>query len=130
MQAINLKQIEQISSSAFSSCKDLKSVQLGTYLKKINKRAFGMYSLLSGINLGKIKKIGEKAFSGCSSLEKVDLESVETLEQDAFKGCIGLKEVILPKDEKKAEEIKNLILSQVGANVGKNINFINDSGKN
>lgn len=84
-----------------------------------------MYSLLSGINLGKIKKIGEKAFNGCSSLEKVDLESVETLEQDAFKGCIGLKEVTLPKNEEKATEIKNLILKQVG----KNINFINYSGE-
>ena len=37
LQAINLKQIEQISFSAFSSCKDLKSVQLGTYLKKLTK---------------------------------------------------------------------------------------------
>ena len=128
LQEINLKHIEQMGSSAFSRCEKLKSVQLGTYLTKINKETFKGCSSLSEINLGKIKKIGEKAFNGCSSLEKVDLESVETLEQDAFKDCTSLNKVVLPNEN--AAKIKEDIISQTGKSAGdgenKTIQFIND----
>ena len=127
LQDANLEQIEQVGYGAFSSCKQLTSVQLGNSFTKINKQTFLFCSSLSKINLGKINKIGQEAFCGCSSLTEVDLTSVETLEKDAFKGCTSLSKVVLPN--KNAKKIKEAILNQVGKDQGKNIQFINDPDK-
>ena len=128
LKTVDLKHIEQISSYAFNRCGQLTSVQLGTYLTKINKKTFSMCPLLSKINLGNIEKIGQEAFYGCSSLTEVNLENVKTLEQDAFKGCTSLNTVVLPN--KNAKEIEEAIINQTGKSAGNGddgtIKFIND----
>lgn len=109
---VNLENIATIGENVFGNCKLIKNVNL----KNINHIGDSMFSnceLLTKINLENIVTIGKDAFEGCKSLKSVNLKNVTAIGENAFKNCVNLEKVVLPKNNKnKAEEIKEVILSQ------------------
>lgn len=124
--------ISEISSYAFSNCKNIEKIYTSKCLKKIAKVAFNHSNvreikLQEGIEIieseafnnciklneiiipESIKILGEYVFGGCQNLMKVVLpNSLDTLPNNLFSGrwnwnpCIRLKEVVLP------EKLKNI----------------------
>ena len=104
----------------------LRKVDLNK-INEISGMVFYNHKLLKDIDLKNVKCIRRDAFRGCTALETINLSSIQTIEQDAFKGCTGIKKVILPKDETKAKEIKNIICKQTGKTAGDENNNNNNT---
>lgn len=87
----------KIGSSAFASCKNLKSMDF-SHIKTISASAFA-YTGLESVNFGKIagSSLGERAFYRCHSLESVTLsEGVKKIPKYCFSECENLKTVSMP----------------------------------
>lgn len=115
----------EIGISAFKSCPNLTTVELGTGVTSIGKIAFNGCTALTNANIGS-GAIGESAFDGCTSLANVTLgngvtsigrnaflrckaltsmdigSSVRTIESYAFSGCEALKEVTISAAQVKS----------------------------
>ena len=88
----------EICDGAFSGCKQLYSVEIGSNVKEIGEYAFyDCDSLSSVIVPGNVKIVDCSAFSGCDNLEKIDLLfGVEIIYDSCFSGCEKLSEINLP----------------------------------
>ena len=96
--SINLPLLTTISgSSAFSSCYSLTSINLPTLTTISGYNAFyGCYSLTS-INLPLLTTIsGSSAFSSCSSLTSINLPALTRISGSAFSNCNSLTSINLP----------------------------------
>lgn len=64
--------VETIGANAFTNCKKLYSVAIGTGVKRIEKSAFSGCVELTSVNIRNTEYLGDMAFYGCSKLEWFD----------------------------------------------------------
>lgn len=74
---------------------NLKIVDIGDGVEKIEKGAFQCCESLSSVSFGKnIKEIGCGAFQFCGALDStIDLPNVVSIDDDAFESCIHIKNI-------------------------------------
>lgn len=92
------KTVETIDKSAFSTCLQLKSVNIasGSALKVIKDSAFSGCSKLEYINLpDTLDSIGSGAFSLCENLKSVSIKNIKTLEPYVFSNT-GITSISIP----------------------------------
>ena len=85
----------QIAEKAFSGCKNLTSVTIGSGVTRIGDYAFYGCSGLTSVTIpDSVTSIGEWVFSDCSGLTSVTIgNSVTSIGTSAFSGCYRLVEV-------------------------------------
>lgn len=96
LSTINLDQIEEIGSNAFSNCKSLAGTITLTNLKNLGSAAFYYCDSISSIEMPILTKIGSGAFNGASSLTSVIVPNVKSLGSRAFQNCSKLESIDLP----------------------------------
>ena len=81
---------------AFSDCKNVTTVTLGSNVKTINPHAFFDCGVRY-INLARVEYIGENAFDFCNNLTEITLSSeLKHVGRSAFYNCMSLKKFITP----------------------------------
>ncbi len=91
--------VTAIGESAFFSCQGLTSVNVGNFVRSIEKNAFALCSNLTSITIpnNTVTSIGDAAFDRCSGLTSVTIpNSVTTIGDGSFAGCSGLTSVTIP----------------------------------
>ncbi|MGN0154497.1 MAG: leucine-rich repeat protein [Lachnospiraceae bacterium] len=103
---VNYK-VTSISRNAFSGCKILKKVVIGSEIKEIPAGCFNGCKKLTNVTIGSnVTKIGDKAFYKCTALKKITIpKNVITIGKQAFYGAKALKTIT----------IKSKVLSKVGS---------------
>ena len=85
----------EIGDSAFKSCPNLTTVELGNGVTSVGDNAFSKCTALTSINIGDgVTSIGKNAFNGCSSLSEVTISAAQ-IGYQAFKSAYALKKVTL-----------------------------------
>lgn len=85
----------EIGISAFNSCPNLTTVELGTGVTSVGDNAFSKCTALKSINIGDgVTSIGSGAFNGCTRLTEAVIQS-GTIGEGAFSGCTSLANVTL-----------------------------------
>ena len=85
----------EIGTSAFNSCPNLNTVELGDGVTSIGTNAFLRCTALTSINIGDgVSSIGKNAFNGCTALTEAVIQS-GTIGEGAFSGCTSLANVTL-----------------------------------
>lgn len=100
LEFVNLPNVEQIGSSVFYGCDNLKKLYLNK-LSVINKpRQFAGLSNLSDIIVdnAEILSTATEAFLNCSSLKNIQLKCNSLIPQSAFKNCHSLNDIIINTD--------------------------------
>lgn len=100
LEFVNLPNVEQIGSSVFYGCNNLKKLYLNK-LSVINKpRQFANLSNLSDIIVdnAEILSTATEAFLNCSSLKNIQLKCNSLIPQSAFKNCYSLNGIIINTD--------------------------------
>ena len=92
--SVNLSSLEVLEDQAFVNCKKLTTVILGENLKNIPYMAFSSCDNLKSINLENVETIGYAAFSE-TDLVRVDLSRVQSVGDYAFTYCELLETVVL-----------------------------------
>lgn len=102
--------VEEIGTSSFESCKDLKSICVPPSVKKIDSWVFSACESLTNVTMFEgLLTIGNYCFNGCSSLESIRIPStVEFIGENAFKDCSSLKEIYIAKGKKYEYLPKNV----------------------
>ena len=95
--------VRGIGESAFSDCKNLKSVVIGNGVEVIEPYAFKECSNLeSAIIHGCVNEIRSSAFSSCQNLKSIVIENgVVEIGYDAFKDCANLESINIPGSVKE-----------------------------
>ncbi len=90
--------VTSIGSGAFSSRKNLTSVNIGQNITTIGESAFLYCSLLPSVSLpAGLKSIGNSAFAYCTSLSSVSLPAgLKSVGNYAFSYCTSLSSVVIP----------------------------------
>lgn len=90
--------LSKISSSAFSNCKSLKSIDIPSSVTYIDSYAFSGCSSLKSVTLPEtLTTLRAHAFGYCTSLETLTIpSSITTLSDYLFEYCSNLKAVNLP----------------------------------
>ena len=101
-QTIDGYPVTTICEDAFNACKSLKSVTLGSNIKKIEHRAFYACSSLTSIDIpNNVTSIGNSAFYNCYNLKTVTIgSSVTNIDNYAFYNCQSLSSLSLGKKVK------------------------------
>ena len=69
-------QVTAIEENAFSGCRKLKSVTIGSNVTRIGNNAFKNCKSLTKVTIpAKVNKIGTRAFSGCTKLKTITIKS-------------------------------------------------------
>ena len=91
-----------ICSSAFSSAKNLESIDFGK-VETIENGAFSSCNSLEKVSIGNsVKYIGDSAFSSCSKLKELTVgDGVEEIGDTAFYFCNALESIIIGNSLKK-----------------------------
>lgn len=85
----------EIGISAFNSCPNLTTVELGTGVTSVGDNAFSKCTALKSINIGDgVTSIGNNAFNGCTALTNANIGS-GAIGESAFNGCTILANVTL-----------------------------------
>ena len=85
----------EIGISAFNSCPNLTTVELGTGVTSVGDNAFSKCTALKSINIGDgVTSIGKNAFNGCTALTNANIGS-GAIGESAFNGCTILANVTL-----------------------------------
>lgn len=85
----------EIGISAFNSCPNLTTVELGTGVTSVGDNAFSKCTALKSINIGDGgTSIGRYAFNGCTALTNANIGS-GAIGESAFNGCTILANVTL-----------------------------------
>lgn len=90
--------VTEIGWEAFSSCRNLKYIDMPKSVIKIDSQAFERCSSLINIEFSEsITEIGMEAFRNCSSLTSIRLPNNTIIIDDfAFANCLNLTDVTLP----------------------------------
>lgn len=99
--------VTAIAANALKGNKKVTSVNIGSNVEKIGKKAFANCTKLKTVTVSgnKLKTIGQSAFSGDKNLKAVNLKKVKTLKtvgKSAFKGVSKKITVRVPKNKKAA----------------------------
>lgn len=99
--------VTAIAANALKGNKKVTSVNIGSNVEKIGKKAFANCTKLKTVtvNGNKLKTIGQSAFLGDKKLKTVNLKKVKTLKtvgKSAFKGVSKKITVKVPKNKKAA----------------------------
>lgn len=85
----------EIGISAFNSCPNLTTVELGTGVTSVGDNAFSKCTALKSINIGDgVTSIGKNAFNGCTALTNANIGS-GAIGESAFNDCTILANVTL-----------------------------------
>ena len=85
----------EIGISAFNSCPNLTTVELGNSVTSVGDNAFSKCTALTSVNIGDgVTSIGKNAFNGCTALTNANIGS-GAIGESAFKGCTSLDNVTL-----------------------------------
>lgn len=85
----------EIGISAFNSCPNLTTVELGTGVTSVGDNAFSKCTALKSINIGDgVTSIGKNAFNGCTALTNANIGS-GAIGANAFQDCSRLANVTL-----------------------------------
>ena len=85
--------VEEIGTSCFSSCHNLKTVSIAADITEIPRWAFNCcYELSDIIFPYTVTSIGELAFNECTSLKAFNFDNITNIDNRAFR-CSGLTEV-------------------------------------
>ena len=92
--------VTAISTKAFNGYKKLKTVTIGSNVKKIGSKAFYGCTALTKVTIGKnVTSIGSKAFCKCKKLKSINIPSkVKTIGSYAFYGCTSLTKATIGKN--------------------------------
>lgn len=90
--------MEYLPNGIFSTCRELKYINLPSNLKAIPSSAFEDCWVLKNISIPEtVKAIGDNAFAGCQSLKELQLpENLEELGRQCFRQCYELKHLEIP----------------------------------
>ena len=83
---------------AFSGCKDLASISIGTGITEIPYNCFSGCNALTSVDLPEhVTSIGGGAYSYCNGLVSITLpSSIQAVGASAFANCSNLEEVVIP----------------------------------
>lgn len=85
----------EIGISAFNSCPNLTTVELGNGVTSVGDNAFFKCTALTSVNIGDgVTSIGKNAFNGCTALTNANIGS-GAIGESAFNGCTSLANVTL-----------------------------------
>ena len=85
----------EIGISAFNSCPNLTTVELGNGVTSVGDNAFSKCTALKSINIGDcVTSIGKSAFNGCTALTNANIGS-GAIGDSAFSNCTNLTTVTL-----------------------------------
>ena len=85
----------EIGISAFNSCPNLTTVELGNGVTSVGDNAFSKCTALTSVNIGDgVTSIGKNAFNGCTALTNANIGS-GAIGESAFNGCTRLANVTL-----------------------------------
>lgn len=85
----------EIGISAFNSCPNLTTVELGNSVTSVGDNAFFKCTALTSVNIGDgVTSIGKNAFNGCTALTNANIGS-GAIGANAFQDCSGLASVTL-----------------------------------
>lgn len=85
----------EIGISAFNSCPNLTTVELGNGVTSVGDNAFSKCTALTSVNIGDgVTSIGKNAFNGCTALTNANIGS-GAIGESAFNGCTSLVNVTL-----------------------------------
>lgn len=85
----------EIGISAFNSCPNLTTVELGSGVTSVGDNAFSKCTALKSINIGDgVTSIGKNAFNGCTALTNANIGS-GAIGANAFQDCSRLANVTL-----------------------------------
>ena len=85
----------EIGISAFNSCPNLTTVELGNSVTSFGDNAFSKCTALTSVNIGDgVTSIGKNAFNGCTALTNANIGS-GAIGESAFNGCTSLANVTL-----------------------------------
>ena len=88
----------EIGISAFNSCPNLTTVELGNSVTSVGDNAFSKCTALTSVNIGDgVTSIGKNAFNGCTALTNANIGS-GAIGESAFNGCTSLANVTLGND--------------------------------
>lgn len=105
VQAVSAPGVEYIGERAFGQCKQLKSVQLNSWLKGIGEYAFYMCESLMNIKID-AKVLPQYLFYGCKSLRNIAIgKGVEELGLYSLSYCDALKRVRIPGSVRKIGQV-------------------------
>jgi hypothetical protein len=95
--------ITVIKPQVFMNNKNLKDVEFGNGIVKIDSRAFSGCRSLVDLRLpSSLRLIGDSAFQNCSSIKTVVIPyGVTEIEANAFSGCTNLEAVYIPETVSK-----------------------------
>ena len=92
-------QLKTIGDYAFSSCKQLTTIEIPANVTKITYGAFKNCTSLDTVTFAgnKVTYFGSAIFYGCTSLKNIDIPStLTTLGKQAFRECTSLESVVIP----------------------------------
>ena len=85
----------EIGISAFNSCPNLTTVELGNGVTSVGDNAFSKCTALTSVNIGDgVTSIGKNAFNGCTALTNANIGS-GAIGANAFQDCSNLASVTL-----------------------------------
>ena len=85
----------EIGISAFNSCPNLTTVELGNSVTSVGDNAFSKCTALTSVNIGDgVTSIGKNAFNGCTALTNANIGS-GAIGANAFQDCSRLASVTL-----------------------------------
>lgn len=125
LEYINLTNVQQIGSSVFYGCDNLKKLYLNK-LSVIDKpRQFANLSSLSDIIVdnAEILSTATEAFLNCSSLKNIQLKCNSLIPQSAFKNCCSLNDIIIKTDSENTYNIGSSAFE--GCSSLEEFNFVN-----
>lgn len=100
-----LDYMENIEACLFRYSTRIESINLNSSINEIKSSAFRNCINLKSINLENIEIVWRSAFKNCSSLENLDLSSAKEISDGAFEGCTSLKSIKLPEKFKDSLKI-------------------------
>jgi len=107
---------DDIKTSAFFGCDDLKMVTIDYGVKKIGIAAFQECTGLDNVSIpAGVETIGDHAFSGCSDLKYVAIPQGTSIGKSAFSGCSKLTVVTFEGTDKKGQ-VHSVNLETIGDN--------------
>ncbi len=88
--------VTAIGSSAFSSCSELKEIEIPETVRDISEYAFSYCYSLKKVTIPNIQNIGRYAFSYCRNLQQMTIPgSIQTIGESAFSSCINLQQMTI-----------------------------------